>query len=398
MINLQMVYFLGGLLLGLLLMYLIMARQYKNLQKLAGLISKKSDQDMERERTELLHRMEQAFGHLSMNALGKSSEQFLKLAERHLKEQTVRGDASLASKKELIDQNIDQMRKELNRVRELVGKIENERKQSFGKLSEQLRFSVEQTRRLQATAQELNNALSHSQTRGQWGERMAEDVLRMAGLVEGINYLKQKSGKGSTSRPDFTFFLPNDRIVNMDVKFPLNNYLAYLNTDNDTEREQFKQQFLKDARMRIREVVTRDYIDTTQNTVDYMIVFIPNEQVYGFINEHNHEMLDEALRHKVILCSPMTLYAILSVIRQAVDNFQLEQTSTEIMNILAEFNKQWLKYKEGMDKLGQRIDAAQKEFYALITTRGNQLEKPLQKIELLRSVSGSKISSSKKNP
>jgi len=390
MINLQIAYFLGGLFLGVVLMYLIMARQKKNLRELAELLNKNNEREKEKERADLLQRMEHAFGHLSMDALGKSSEQFLKLAEHHLKEQTAKGAASLTSKKELIDQNIDQMRKELNRVRELVGKIENERKQSFGKLTEQLRFSVEQTRRLQSTAQELNNALSHSQTRGQWGERMAEDVLRMAGLVEGINYLKQKSGKGSTSRPDFTFFLPNDRIVNMDVKFPLNNYLAYLNTENDTEREQFKQQFLKDARMRIREVVTRDYIDASQNTVDYMIVFIPNEQVYGFINEHSHDLLDEALRQKVILCSPMTLYAILSVIRQAVDNFQLEQTSTEIMNILAEFNKQWLKYKEGMDKLGQRIDAAQKEYYSLITTRGNQLEKPLQKIELLRSGSGKK--------
>jgi len=343
MIDLQIAYFLGGLLLGLLLMYLLMMRQNKNVQKLAALIDKKSERDKERERADLLHRMEQAFGHLSMNALGKSSEQFLKLAERHLKEQTIKSEADLTSKKELIDQNIDQMRKELNRVRELVGKIENERKQSFGKLSEQLRFSVEQTRRLQNTAQELNRALSHSQTRGQWGERMAEDVLHMAGLVEGINYLKQKSSKGSLSRPDFTFFLPNDRIVNMDVKFPLNNYLAYLNSESDTEREQFKQQFLKDARMRIREVVTRDYIDSAQNTVDYMIVFIPNEQVYAFINEHNHNLLDEAMRQKVILCSPMTLYAILAVIRQAVDNFQLEQTSTEIMNILAEFNKQWSK-------------------------------------------------------
>jgi len=384
MINTQIIFFLAGLVLGLLTMYLVMARQQKNFQIFSALLNKENSIDKEKQHDDLLRQMQHAFGHLSMDALSKSSEQFLKLAEHHLKEQSVRGEANLKSKKELIDQNIGEMRSELTRVRELVGKIENERKQSFGELSSQLRFSVEQTRRLQNTAQELNNALSHSQTRGQWGERMAEDVLRIAGMVEGINYLKQKSGKDSTSRPDFTFFLPHERIVNMDVKFPLNNYLAYLKSETDGEREQLKVQFLKDARMRIKEVVTRDYIDTANNTVDYMIVFIPNEQVYGFINENNHELLDEALRQKVILCSPMTLYAILSVIRQAVENFHLEQTTAEIMDILSEFNKQWTKYKEGMEKLGQRIDSAQKEYYALVTTRGTQLEKPLQKIEQLR--------------
>ena len=81
----------------------------------------------------------------------------------------------------------------------------------------------------------------------------------------------------------------------------------------------------------------------------------------------------------------MTLYAILAVVRQAVDNFNLEKTAAEILNLISEFNKQWNKYKEGMDKMGKRIDDAQREFQILSTTRSNQLERPLQKIEDLRS-------------
>ena len=116
-----------------------------------------------------------------------------------------------------------------------------------------------------------------------------------------------------------------------------------------------------------------------------MIVFIPNEQVYSFINENDSSIMDEALKSKVILSSPVTLYAILAIIRQAIDNFNLEKTASEILILLAEFNKQWANFKDGMDKMGNRLDDAQKEFQRLVTTRTNQLERPLIKIESLRS-------------
>jgi DNA recombination protein RmuC len=134
----------------------------------------------------------------------------------------------------------------------------------------------------------------------------------------------------------------------------------------------------------IKQVTNRSYIDTTDNTVDYVIVFIPNEQVYSFINESDPTVMDEALKQKVILCSPFTLYAVLAVIRQAVANFNLEQTASEILKLLGEFSKQWGLYKEKFDLVGKRLDDAKKEYDTLAATRTNQLEKPLRKIEDLR--------------
>jgi DNA recombination protein RmuC len=94
--------------------------------------------------------------------------------------------------------------------------------------------------------------------------------------------------------------------------------------------------------------------------------------------------MDEALRQKVILCSPFTLYAVLAVIRQAIENFNLERTASEILKLLAEFSKQWVAYKEKSRAMGDRLEAARKEYDALVTTRTNMLEKPLRKIEDLR--------------
>ena len=234
------------------------------------------------------------------------------------------------------------------------------------------------------TTNTLKEALASSKIRGQWGERMAEDVLRLAGFIEKINYLKQKTITGAGSRPDFTFLLPRDLKLNMDVKFPLDNYMKFLETSSAIEKEKFQKDFLKDVKSRIREVTTREYINPEQNTVDYVLLFIPNEQIYAFIHQHDSSILDEGIRNRVIFCSPMTLFAILSVVRQAIDNFALEQTSNEILSLFGVFKKQWQEFVKRFDLLGKRIGDVQKEYDEITTTRHRQLEKPLNRIESLR--------------
>lgn len=375
--------FLLGFLFGALFIGFSYSRNKKSAKELAEELNRTTQFEKVKELESIIMRMKESFTALSMEALGKSTDEFIKLANQKFFEQSRRSEDNLQSKKALIDNTLVNMKDELTKVQDLVGRIEKDRKQSFGQLSEQLKNSVDQTQKLHESTTQLNQALSHSQVRGQWGERMAEDVLRVAGLIEGINYLKQKTLDDGT-RPDFTFLLPKNLRVNMDVKFPLTNYISYLNSNDSSVKSEFKKQFLKDVRQRVKEVSNRDYINPADNTLDYVIIFIPNEQVYSFINQNDMNLSDEALKSKVILSSPITLYAILGVIRQAVDNFNLEKTTEEILNVLSEFKKQWEMYKEGMERMGKRLDSAQKEFFDLVTTRTNQLEKPLKKIDILR--------------
>lgn len=159
---------------------------------------------------------------------------------------------------------------------------------------------------------------------------MAEDVLRLAGFIEGVQYRKQRQVVDGTARPDFTFFV-QDQLLNMDVKTPMVEYQRYLTSSTDQEGDAAAKAFKRDVRARIKEVATRDYIDPEGGTLDYMLVFIPNEQIYGFIHENDPGLLDEALQKKVVLCSPLTLFAILAVIRQASENFKLAQQTNEIL-------------------------------------------------------------------
>ena len=290
---------------------------------------------------------------------------------------------SLEGKKALIDQSIKEVRDNLKGVNDLIAVLEKDRAHAYGDLAAQLKASSEQTLRLSETTGKLQAALGNTQVRGQWGERMADDILLSIGFVEGVNYRKQQVDPAAGSRPDYTFPLPNGLVVNMDVKFPLGNYLKYTDTESEADREAFKSAFLKDARQRVKEVTGREYINP-ESTLDYVLVLIPNEQVYRFINENDPGLLDYALQSRVVLCSPVTLYAVLALINQAVKNFKMEKGLTEIIAQIKQFALQWQKFTESMDRMGKKLQDAQNEFVNLTTTRKNMLERPLIRIKEIR--------------
>lgn len=183
---------------------------------------------------------EKSFSALSLEALRKNSEDFLRLASETLSKQTQTGVGELEGKKKLIDQTLDSMKGDLQKVERLIADSDNKREKAFGEIGTHLKTTAEQTGRLQEATNRLQSLLANTRVRGQWGERMAEDILRTIGFVEGINYSKQTTQEVSASRPDYTFFLPQGQTVNMDVKFPLDNYLKYLDEEVGLAKERQK--------------------------------------------------------------------------------------------------------------------------------------------------------------
>jgi DNA recombination protein RmuC len=84
------------------------------------------------------------------------------------------------------------------------------------------------------------------------------------------------------------------------------------------------------------------------------------------------------------MCSPLTLFAFLGVIRQAFDNFVVEQRSTEILELVAEFGVQWRRYTDSADKLKRHFVSLHGEFDNLTGTRERMLDRTVRQIESLR--------------
>jgi len=303
------------------------------------------------------------------------------------------GHRELAARHQVADARIEQVerrvREELARVGDLVTQLGTHHAASIRGVEATLAAHAETTAALATTTQGLREALASPKARGQWGERMAEDVLRLAGFVEHVNYEKQTAVPGARALPDYTFPLPKGHVLYMDVKFPLAAYLRFLDAGTEPERSAHREAFLRDVRLRVRELAGREYAHQgARPSVDYVLLFLPNETLSGFIHEHDPSLVDDALGQKVVLCSPLTLFAMLGVIRQAFDNFMVEQTSEEILAVLGAFEQQWNKFAGSLEAVGRRIDSVQKAYDDLAGTRKRALERPLARLSSLRTDRG----------
>ncbi len=323
-------------------------------------------------------------GELGGRHLQEAVDTLVSVAGEQLDARARAGAEHLESRKELIDAELTKLGTTLTQLTALIQRVESERANQLGQVSSQLEGVARTHAELGRTTATLSQALTNSQVRGQWGERMAEDVLRAAGFVEGVNYRTQTTTRSGT-RPDVTFLLPGGRVVHMDVKFPLAGYLEVVDAQDDAARERARTAFCRAARARVRELATRGYIDEQDHTLDVVLLFIPNEQVHAFLLEHDPTLLDDALAQRVVLCSPATLFAVLAVLRQAVDAFALERATDDILALLAGFADQWERFTEQLDKLGRGLETTQRAYEALSSTRRNQMERQLERIDELRS-------------
>ena len=320
-------------------------------------------------------RLKEQFKLISHDVISEMQKTFLTTAELQFKAQQQLNDNDLTNKKNLIDQRLEAMTKDMAKVTEYINKVEVDRQRQYTELDVGIKQVAENT-------SNLEKVLNNPQSRGQWGEHAAEDILRSQGLIEGISYLKHFVLDNGAGIPDYTFLLPQGKKLHMDVKFPFTNYNVYIKSESETDKETYKSNFLADVRNRIKEVTK--YVDSGDEAVDYALFFIPNEGIFHFIASEDQEIFQTAQRAKVICCSPMTLIVVISVIRQAVENFALEQQSNEMLVILNQFKNQWEMFSKAFEGLGKNINQTQRAFESLQGTRSNQLNRPLQKLDQLR--------------
>ena len=284
------------------------------------------------------------------------------------------GNAIDHTKKQL-DETIGRVEEELDRLRqantEKFGNVDN----AVSRLSEQ--------------AAALTKVLSSAQGRGNWGERMLEDILSNSGFKRGVNYDVQET-LSEGGRPDYSFYLPPNRVVYLDSKFPLENYLKYCDAKDDATRKIHRDNFLKNVEQRVKELEKRDYVSQSdRQALDTVLLFIPNDGVVAFIQENKPTLIDDAARKKVVFCSPLTLYMFLSMMHQAASSFYMEQNANEILRLLQKFSKSWTGYVKYLKEVAKSFDKIQARLKSVTVGRiFGSVNKPLTEIEELARVRG----------
>ncbi|MCH1524845.1 MAG: DNA recombination protein RmuC [Candidatus Actinomarina sp.] len=247
----------------------------------------------------------------------------------------------------------------------------------------------------------LISVLNNNQSRGQWAEFQVEDLLGIMEYKDGVHYESQKIMNSGT-KPDFTFYLPDSKTINMDSKFPLNLYmeLSKLNLDLEDEtldeisRKQITEsiktknkEFIDKAiKTKIDETASREgYISPEEDTVDFVLMYIPLENLYHFlltseIGASRTPVIQYAFSKKVILVSPQTLMAYLETIRHSMKLFSLQTDTKNILLAHERVKSEIGKFIDSFDEVTKRLDQTVESFEKLKTTRTNKLEKSFEEL------------------
>lgn len=234
---------------------------------------------------------------------------------------------------------------------------------------------------LKEATDNLKNILSNNQLRGKYGEEVAENLLRSVGFVKGQHYLINTEQESISTRPDFTMFLPDKTKMNIDAKFPLQSLIKYQEAESKLEKDRYLREFTSDVKQKIKQVATRDYINPEENTVDFVILFVPNEMIFSFIYDKLHEVWNDAMKQKVILAGPFSFTAILRMVFQSYKNFSYQKNLHSIIKLINSFTKEYESFSGELDTLGKRIQSVESQYNTVSITRAKKLTGVVEKIK-----------------
>lgn len=288
------------------------------------------------------------------------------------------------NKRLAMEKLVTDLKKEIDVRQDEIRKLEQDRNKKFGELSTAIGEHRKITEELKTTTEALSKVLNNNQTRGQWGERIIEDILRSAGLIENIHFTRQQTLGNSSVKPDITLLLPNQRTVAIDVKFPYSEVQKMALAETKSAKAEHMKAFAHDLKDKIKQIETRGYIAIEQGTLDYAIMFVPNEMLFSFINQEFPDIVDEAMNKKVMLVSPFTFLIVARTVMESYRNFMIENNLRKIIKHIGEFIEEWQRFTAEFDKFDGSINKLREAFDQIATTRYRQMNLRIRRIEEFR--------------
>ena len=190
------------------------------------------ERDSNQARTQQL---QQQFTALSAQALRDNSHAFLQLAQESLKQLQMQGSHDLAQKEKAVEDLVKPIRDALEKSEAQMRRIEHERQQTYGALTQHLETMVQTQKLLHGETRNLVQALRRPEVRGQWGELTLRRLVELAGMVEHCDFYEQlqlDTDEGRR-RPDMVVRMPDGREIIVDVKTPLDAYLSAIEAPDE---------------------------------------------------------------------------------------------------------------------------------------------------------------------
>ncbi|MBI3778094.1 MAG: DNA recombination protein RmuC [Gammaproteobacteria bacterium] len=330
-------------------------RSQKRLTELATTL------ELERKATqEKLAGLEQTFAALSNRALKDNNQAFLQLAQETLKQFHVQAKGDLELKEKAVENLIKPVRDALEKTEQQIRLMENERKQAYGSLTKHLETMTQTQQLLQGETRNLVQALRRPEVRGQWGELTLKRIAELAGMVEHCDFYEQEntSTEEGRMRPDMIVRMPGGREIVVDVKTPLDAYLSAVEATDDETRRKHLEHHARKVRERVRELSSKSYWTQFKNAPDFVILFIPGEQFLTAALDLDRELIEDAMKQKVILTTPTSFVALLRAVAYGWRQESLAANAEKIRDVGEELYGRLATFSEHLMKLGRSLNGA----------------------------------------
>ena len=291
--------------------------------------------------------------------------------------------------KELLTVKDDKFTKDLKDVKELVTKqYDTTLKETLNLITtgNELRKQNKNTEDAINIAKnefsKLTNVLSGSQSRGQLGELMAEDIFRSAGFIKGVQYETQQVLDNGT-RPDFTLKLPEGKVIHMDSKFIWEHFQPLMDDEVESSDHPLREKKFFDTLKKIVDEVGDKYINTQENTLDNVIVFVPSDHILSYIYDKRMDLIQYAQSKKVTITSPGNLLLVIGVIKEFMKVVTIGENQTQIIAILEDLQTEWDNYVEEQGIIERALKSATTHHDNLMGRRRKALDKQFKAVREL---------------
>ncbi len=203
----------------------------------------------------------------------------------------------------------------------------------------------------------LENILKNPKQRGILGEFFLENLL--SNQLPPSHFKMQYAFKNGEI-VDAVIFV-KETIIPVDAKFSLENYNAMMGENDEARRTALEKDFKADLKKRIDE--TSKYVRPEEGTTDFAFIFIPADGVFynllsqkvGVLDINTNDLIEYAFKKRVIMVSPMTFFAYLQTVMQALKALTIEKQAVEIQKRVGELGRHLNAYQDHIIKVGNHL-------------------------------------------
>jgi DNA recombination protein RmuC len=369
----------------------LLAARVRNAEVLATLRAEARAAEKRSESTEDAHaRLADQFRVMSADALARSGEQLLQLAEARFEQAQARGAAELDQRRQAVEHLVAPLNDVLARVEGQLRELERARVTAYTALTEQVSFVRETSEQLRMQTTALVTALRAPQTRGRWGEMQLRRVVEIAGMVEHCDFDEQTTAEtlDGRLRPDMVVRLAGGKNVVVDAKVSLAAYLEAAEAADDTVQAQRLSAHARHLRAHVDALAGKAYWAAFQPAPEFVVLFVPGEAFLAPALEHDPALLEHAMARRVVIATPTTLITMLRTVAYSWQQAALADSARAVFELGRDLYQRLGKLGEHVDKLGRSVNRVVTDYNAVVGSLEGRVLVAARRLNDLKLVDG----------